>query len=115
MNSSTRTADWREHAAYFGAWAAGGLAVAVLVLMLRHGWPGASGHEGGNPRSYASAVGAAGPSVVNIANRIVTEQSYSRLEGNPAAQRFLGPSFSPVGPPAPAPGGEPGLSGDREG
>jgi serine protease DegS/serine protease DegQ len=45
-------------------------------------------------------VGAAGPSVVNIyANRIVTDQTYSRLEGNPAAQRFLGPSFSPVGPP----------------
>ena len=101
MNSSPKTAAWREHILYFGAWAGAGLAVALLALLLRHGWPGNGGHDGGgNPRSYASAVGAAGPSVVNIyANRIVTESGYSRLEGNPAAQRFLGPSFSPVGPP----------------
>jgi S1-C subfamily serine protease len=92
---------WRSHLLYFGAWAVGGLALALLALLLRYGWPTSGGRgENGNPRSYAAAVGAAGPSVVNIyANRIVTDQTYSRLEGNPAAQRFLGPSFSPVGPP----------------
>ena len=101
MNSSPTTSAWREHVQYFGAWAAGGLCVALLALWLRHGWLGNNGQvSSGNPRSYATAVGAAGPSVVNIyANRIVTETGYSRLEGNPAAQRFLGPSFSPVGPP----------------
>lgn len=102
MNRSPKTAVWREHALYFGAWAAAGLVVALLALTLRYGWPGkGASTANGNPRSYAAAVGVAGPSVVNIyANRIVTEQSsYSRLDGNPAAQRFLGPSFSPVGPP----------------
>lgn len=102
MNRSPKHAVWREHALYFGAWAAAGLVVALVALTLRYGWPGKGGSSAnGNPRSYASAVGVAGPSVVNIyANRIVTEQSsYSRLDGNPAAQRFLGPSFSPVGPP----------------
>ncbi len=101
MNSPANPASWRDHLFYFGAWAVGGLAVASLALLLRYGWPGvAVGSDGGNPRSYASAVGAAGPSVVNIyANRIVTDQAYSRLESNPTAQRFLGPSFSPVGPP----------------
>ncbi len=102
MTKSTRTSsDLREHARYFGGWAMAGLAIALLILLLRFGWPSrGNGSEQHAPRSYAPAVGAAGPSVVNIyANRIVTEPSYSRLEGNPAAQRFLGPSFSPVGPP----------------
>lgn len=93
--------SWREHALYFAAWAAIGLALAIVLLWWRHGWPGlpqASAY--GGPRSYAAAVSAAGPSVVNIyANRIVTEPAYSQLQGNPAAQRFLGPSFSPIGPP----------------
>jgi S1-C subfamily serine protease len=101
MTSPANASAWRNHLLYFGAWAVGGLALALLALLLRYGWPASSGRgENGNPRSYAAAVGAAGPSVVNIyANRIVTDQTYSRLEGNPAAQRFLGPSFSPVGPP----------------
>lgn len=92
---------WRDHLRYFGAWALAGLGVALLVLVLRMGFLLRTNNpDNGGPRSYAAAVGAAGPSVVNIyANRIVTEPSYSRLEGNPAAQRFLGPSFSPVGPP----------------
>jgi serine protease DegQ len=100
-NFLVRTAAWREHAAYFGVWAIAGVALAALIMLLRFGWPvRAAVTESGGPRSYATAVGAAGPSVVNIyANRIVTETPYSRLEGNPAAQRFLGPSFSPVGPP----------------
>ena len=101
MTLPSNATTWRDNLLYFGAWAVGGLALALLALLLRFGWPtNGVGADQGNPRSYASAVGAAGPSVVNIyANRIVTEQSYSRLEGNPAAQRFLGPSFSPVGPP----------------
>jgi S1-C subfamily serine protease len=101
MTSPVHASAWRSHLLYFGAWAVGGLALALLALLLRYGWPTSGGRgENGNPRSYAAAVGAAGPSVVNIyANRIVTDQTYSRLEGNPAAQRFLGPSFSPVGPP----------------
>ncbi len=101
MTSPANTSPWRNHLVYFGAWAVGGLALAMLALLLRYGWPASLGRgENGGPRSYAAAVGAAGPSVVNIyANRIVTDQTYSRLEGNPAAQRFLGPSFSPVGPP----------------
>ncbi len=101
MTSPANASAWRSHLLYFGAWAVGGLALALLTLLLRYGWPAGSGRgDNGNPRSYAAAVGAAGPSVVNIyANRIVTDQTYSRLEGNPAAQRFLGPSFSPVGPP----------------
>lgn len=100
-NLSTRFAGWHEHLRYFGSWALAGLALALLVMLFRFGWPGRSASDDARgPRSYAAAVGAAGPSVVNIyANRIVTEQSYSRLAGNPAAQRFLGPSFSPVGPP----------------
>ena len=102
MNNSNHMANGlREHLRYFGGWAIAGLALALLILLLRFGWPArGNGAEAHAPRSYAPAVGAAGPSVVNIyANRIVTEPSYSRLEGNPAAQRFLGPSFSPVGPP----------------
>lgn len=101
MTSPANTSRWRDHLVYFGAWAVGGLALALLALLLRYGWPASLGRgENAGPRSYAAAVGAAGPSVVNIyANRIVTDQTYSRLEGNPAAQRFLGPSFSPVGPP----------------
>lgn len=88
---------WLEPVRYFGRWAVLGLVLAALMIWLgRH--PGAPAPSAA-PRSYAAAVAAAGPAVVNIyANRIVTEQSY-RLESNPAAQRFLGPSFTPVGPP----------------
>lgn len=102
MNAGVqKISHWRDHALYFGAWALAGLMLALLLLLVRNGWPTASQRmENGGPRSYSLAVGAAGPSVVNIyANRIVTEPGYSRLEGNPAAQRFLGPSFSPAGPP----------------
>ena len=99
MTNSTNSNAWRGHLHYFGAWAIGGLLVALLLLLVRFGWP-TPRTDNGNPRSYALAVAAAGPSVVNIyANRIVTEPAHSRLEGNPAAQRFLGPSFSPIGPP----------------
>ena len=101
MTNPSNSSAWREHLQYFGMWAMGGVIVALLVLLVRFGWPSKQiGADQGNPRSYALAVAAAGPSVVNIyANRIVTEPAYSRLEGNPAAQRFLGPSFSPIGPP----------------
>ncbi len=101
MQATPPASSWREHALYFAAWAAIGLALAIVLLWWRHGWPGLHGNSpNGGPRSYAAAVGAAGPSVVNIyANRIVTEPAYSQLQGNPAAQRFLGPSFSPIGPP----------------
>lgn len=92
-------AAWREHALYFAAWALLGLLLAALLIWWRQGAVVAGGARVA-PRSYAGAVGAAGPSVVNIyANRIVTEGGYSQLQGNPAAQRFLGPSFSPIGPP----------------
>ncbi|GMU43999.1 MAG: trypsin-like peptidase domain-containing protein [Xanthomonadales bacterium] len=90
---------WREHAPYFAAWALAGLLLALVAIAWRQYGPVAGGPHGA-PRSYASAVGVAGPSVVNIyAQRIVTESGYSQLQGNPAAQRFLGPSFSPIGPP----------------
>ncbi len=100
-HTPTPPATWREHLLYFTRWAVVGLALAFLIVWARPELLAPKSPEaGGNPRSYASAVGVAGPSVVNIyANRIVTEQAYSRLEGNPAAQRFLGPSFTPVGPP----------------
>jgi serine protease DegS/serine protease DegQ len=98
---SSAPVAWREHLAYFARWAVVGLAVAFVVVWLRPGLLLRAPVEGATsgPRSYAAAVGVAGPAVVNIyANRIVTEQAgYSRLEGNPAAQRFLG--FTPVGPP----------------
>ncbi len=101
MPHPPQTSTWREHALYFAAWAAIGLALAIVLLWWRHGWPGLQpSAQNGGPHSYAAAVSAAGPSVVNIyANRIVTEPTYSQLQGNPAAQRFLGPSFSPIGPP----------------
>lgn len=101
MPHPPQTSSWREHALYFAAWAAIGLTLAIVLLWWRHGWPGLpQAPANGGPRSYAAAVSAAGPSVVNIyANRIVTEPAYSQLQGNPAAQRFLGPSFSPIGPP----------------
>ena len=97
----TPPAPWREHFDYFARWATIGLAIAFLIVWLRPKLLAPAAPEiASNPRSYASAVGVAGPAVVNIyANRIITEQAYSRLEGNPAAQRFLGPSFTPVGPP----------------
>lgn len=100
MQPTPQPTSWREHALYFAAWAAIGLALAVVLVWWRHGGPGLQPAPSTGPRSYAAAVSAAGPSVVNIyANRIVTEPAYSQLQGNPAAQRFLGPSFSPIGPP----------------
>lgn len=100
MPTLPRNPAWREHALYFAAWAGLGLLLALLLLWWRHGLPGQMLAEHGGPRSYSAAVSAAGPSVVNIyANRIVTEQPGLQLQGNPAAQRFLGPSFSPIGPP----------------
>jgi len=100
--STSIASSWRETLGFVLRWATVGLAIAFLIVWLRPGVLNSTNESTPtSPRSYSPAVGAAGPSVVNIyANRIVTEQAgYSRLEGNPAAQRFLGPSFTPVGPP----------------
>lgn len=91
---------WRQHLAYFAAWAAAGLIIALSVLLWRALSLTAPGATGLPVRSYSAAVLGAGPSVVNIyANRIVTEQPVRPLENNPAAQRFLGLRFTPAGPP----------------
>ena len=83
-----------------------GLALAFVVSLF---WPGtgehlrerfglatathpaaAAGHAGNGPVSYADAVSAAAPSVVNIyANRIVTEQAV-KMYDNPFLQQLLG-------------------------
>lgn len=95
-----QTPAWREHLAYFARWIVIGLALAFVLVWLREGWLAPATLPRAQPRSYAPAVSASGPSVVNIyADRIVTEPAYSQLENNAAAQRFLGPSFTPSGPP----------------
>jgi serine protease DegQ len=83
-----------------------GLAVAFVVGLL---WPGSGerlrerfgltmppaqpvsqGHVGNGPVSYADAVAAAAPSVVNIyANKIITEQAV-RMYDNPVLQQLFG-------------------------
>jgi serine protease DegS/serine protease DegQ len=100
QRSSIVSPAWRQHFAYFAAWAALGLIVALSVLLWRALAPAAPAASSPPARSYSAAVLGAGPSVVNIyANRIVTEQAVRPLENNPAAQRFLGLRFTPVGPP----------------
>jgi S1-C subfamily serine protease len=91
---------WRQHLAYFAAWAAVGLIVALAWLLWRASGTPLPLAPTAPVRSYSAAVLSAGPSVVNIyANRIVTEQPVRPLENNPAAQRFLGLRFTPAGPP----------------
>lgn len=91
---------WREHLLYFSRWVVAGLALAFVAVCLHPEWLSTRKAERGEPRSYAAAVSASGPGVVNIyADRIVTEPAYSPLDSNPAARRFLGPSFTPSGPP----------------
>lgn len=91
---------WLDHLRYFGRWVVAGLALAFVVVWLRPELLTRGADTHAPFRGYAAAVSASGPSVVNIyADRIITEQPSAQLDSNPAARRFLGPSFTPSGPP----------------
>ncbi len=92
------TALWRDHLTYFARWAIIGLALAFIVVWLRPQLLTEPAPAAPVVTSFASAVRAAGPSVVNIyATGIVTETPVAQLSEQ--ASRMLGQSFTPIGPP----------------